>query len=118
MRQNGCTALLDDCAGTSESATAAMDRPNAAADDAACLAAAADINRYCPSTSGTDLSSDPCTISCADVFIGWWDMCVDSAMGQEVDRRLGVGQLPDFYRRCSAAVAAAAAPARATGSGH
>ena len=115
MQQTGCTALLDDCAGTCESSSAAMARPNAAADEAACLAAADGINRYCPSTSRTDLSSDPCSVECAGVFLGWWDSCVDSAMAREVSKRLGLGQLPEFYRRCSAVAVAAASGTAADG---
>lgn len=95
MRDVGCLAVLDDCAGTTANIEAAdpnKDRP--------CEAGTDEVNRACPHDAAqAGASFSTCTDECASVFVPWWDQCVDSAVGMEVDRHLG-RQLIQLYRSC------------------
>jgi peptide methionine sulfoxide reductase MsrB len=135
MRDAGCLALLDDCAGTTASiavATVAEDDACAAGTDAinrACAIGALATGRTAMSGTGTAVAAgggvpDMCTVECATAFMPWWDRCVATSVGLEVDRQLGVGELSRFYGACAAATnaqgsaAAAGAGAAPAGSGH
>ena len=115
MRDVGCLAVLDDCAGTTASIDVAD--PSNSAD---CAAGTDEINRACPydemagniaATTRTAVVvgvPSMCTADCAAVFVPWWDQCVDSVVGMEVERQLGRRQLSEFYRSCVEAGAGAA----------
>lgn len=103
MDEVGCLAMLDDCAGTTASIDAAASRNNDL-----CAAGTDEINRACPH-DGAEAAARPagfggipnvCTEQCAAAFVPWWDQCVSSAIGLEVERQLGREQLTGFYRTC------------------
>lgn len=124
MRDVGCVAVLDDCAGTDASVDAA-----AQSNSGLCVAGTVDINRACPldeslaraaetGVPSATLGAVPttCTEECAAVFVPWWDQCVASAVGLEVELQLGREQLTGFYRACLEAGAAETTDGVATSS--
>ena len=117
MRDVGCVAVLDDCAGT----TASIDMAAQSNNDV-CAAGTDEINRACPrddamstetgGAAAAGLGGVPsvCTETCAAVFMPWWDRCVGSTVGMVVARQLGLEQLTGFYRNCVQTGLVAVAP--------
>lgn len=56
------------------------------------------------------------------MFVPWWDQCVDSAVGLEIELQLGREQLTGFYRSCvevgAAEIIAAGVGASSPSTGH